>query len=120
MQKDLGYAWFKGQLLKPYDEALGMAEIWFRTDEVRSVASEPYQLGSKRDLNICPIGKTYSVGHALQDYLNWKRIAATTSTFETLVSLVNYHLVPRISHAPLTDFNDKHFHELALAVRRAA
>ncbi|MBV7379684.1 tyrosine-type recombinase/integrase [Maritimibacter dapengensis] len=116
MQKDLGYAWFKGQLLKPYDEALGMAEIWFRTDGVKLVASEPYQLGSKRDLNICPIGKTYSVGHALQDYLNWKRIAATTSTFETLVSLVNYHLVPRISHVPLTDFNGKHFHELALAV----
>ncbi|MDJ0820307.1 MAG: site-specific integrase [Paracoccaceae bacterium] len=52
----------------------------------------------------------------MADYLDWKRIAATRSHFETLVSLINYHLVPRVSQIPAEDFNGRHFYDLAMDV----
>ena len=115
-QHALGYAWVKGQPILSYADALKRAEAWFQTDPVRAIASEAFQIGSKRCLNICPIGPIYSVGHALADYLDWKRVAATRSHFETLVSLINYHLVPRVSQVPLDEFNGQHFYDLAINV----
>ncbi|MEJ6404936.1 tyrosine-type recombinase/integrase [Yoonia sp. 2307UL14-13] len=99
-----------------FEAAVDLANQWFATPEVTRIAAEPYQIGSKRTLSICPIGDTYSVGHALQHYLEWKLLAATASHYETIVSLTNYHLVPHIAHIPLRDFNARHFNDLARTV----
>lgn len=80
------------------------------------MSSDPYQIGSKRQINICPIGDTHTVGHALRDYLEWKLLAATKSHFETLVSLINYHLVPRVSNIPVEEFDGQDFQQLAVSV----
>jgi integrase len=45
------------------------------------------------------------VGHALRDYLDWKRLAAARSHFLTLVTLINYHIIPRLASVPTEDFN---------------
>lgn len=115
-QHCLGSAWLDGEQQMCYEEAVEKAGAWFKSPTVRSVAAEPYQVGSKRTLSICPVGQEYSVGHALSDYLDWKRMAATKSHFETLVSLINYHLVPRVSHIPIEEFDGKDFHDLAMDV----
>jgi integrase len=99
-----------------FEEALKRAEIWFASETVSKIAAEPYQLGSRLDINICPIGDIFTVGHALQDYLGWKLIAATKSHFSVLVSLINYHLVPRLAHLPLDQFDGNHFQKLAYDV----
>ncbi|GKY89852.1 hypothetical protein [Sinisalibacter aestuarii] len=73
-QNCLGHATQAGENLMSYEEAVECAERWFRRSDVRRIAAEPYQVGSKRTLSICPIGLEYSVGHALADYLDWKRL----------------------------------------------
>ena len=115
-QRRLCLAYCEMRLEVDFDEAIKLAEVWFSTREVAAVAAEPYQVGSKRELNICPIGREYTVGHALSDYLEWKVLAASRAHFETLVSLINYHLVPRVSHVPIVEFDGTVFHELALDV----
>ncbi len=112
-QKRLCTAFEGGSMGPTFREAKSQAEAWFATPEVASIASEPYQVGSRRGLSICPLGVEYTVGHALEDYVEWKMLAATKSHFETLVSLINYHLVPRIAHVKLADFNGSTFHQLA-------
>lgn len=96
-----------------FPQALELAVEWFETRAIRAIASEAYPLGSKRSINICPIGPEYTIGHALSDYLDWKLLAATRSHYETLVSLINYHLVPRLSHQPLSTFNASVFQVFA-------
>lgn len=122
-RKDGGYisrrllvAWIDGFQENTFEEAVGAVEAWFQKPDIVALASEPYQFGSRRDLTICPIGSIYTVGHALKDYVEWKRIAATRSHFETTVNRINYHLVPRVAFIPVEEFNAKHFHELAVAV----
>ncbi|MFV2052261.1 tyrosine-type recombinase/integrase [Aliiroseovarius sp. YM-037] len=115
-QRRLCQAFRARRLTADFHEAVKLAEIWFSTREVVAVAAEPYQVGSKRDLSICPICREYTVGHALKEYLEWKVLAASRSHFETLVSLINYHLVPRVSHIPIAEFDGNAFHKLAVDV----
>jgi len=112
-QKRLCMALDRGSLATDYADARMQADLWFETPSVAKIASEPYPLGSNRCLIICPLGSDYSVGHALQDYLDWKSLAATRSHYETLVSLINYHIVPRLAHVRLVDFDGKAFQKLA-------
>lgn len=107
----------RGMLLEvDYVEAVGLAQSWFSSSAISCVAADPYPIGSKRELSICPTGDVYTVGHALSAYLEWKLLAATKSHYETLVSLINYHLIPRISHVPVDLFTGDHFQELAVDV----
>lgn len=116
MRSRLAPAKRAGTLENNYEQAVALAKQWFERSEVRGVASDPYPLGSKRELSICPIGDTYTVGHALDAYLEWKLLAATKSHYETLVSLINYHLIPRISHIPINRFDGGAFQTLAVDV----
>lgn len=99
-----------------FAQAKKLAEAWFAEPAVMALAAEPYQIGSKRTLSICPIGPEPTVGSAMQSYLDWKRIAGTKSHFETLVSLINYYIVPRLSSVVLEHFNGKHFNDFCLAI----
>jgi len=116
MQTRLCVASFNQVIVADFEQAKMLAKAWFASPEVSKVASDPYPLGSKRALNICPIGDVYSVGHALKAGPVWKLIAATKSHYETLVGLINYHLVPRISHVPLAQFTGENFQKLAVDV----
>jgi integrase len=108
-QKRICLAYQAGNEVVSFNDALAKATEWFTQPDTMKMSSQSYPLGSKRHLNICPMGTEYTVGHALRDYLDWKLVAATRSHFETLVSMCNYHLVPRISHIPLQRFNGKDF-----------
>lgn len=116
IQRRLLLAWNDGFHEHTYAEAVESAEEWFCRSDIQTLASEPYQFGSRRELTLCPIGSVYTVGHALRDYVEWKRIAATRSHFETTVNRINYHLVPRLAFIPIEKFNAKHFHDLAVSV----
>lgn len=119
-QHRLALALFAGTLVNRYEAAVALAEDWFERPDISKQASEAYPVGSRRSLGLCPIGDRYTVGHALADYIDWKRLAATASTFEVLVSLVNHHLVPHVAHIVLEEFNGTHFHDLAMRVIETA
>lgn len=122
-RKDGGYiqrrvlaAWIDGFQENSYEEGLRTIEQWFDKPDIKALASEPYQFGSRRDLIYCPVGSVYTVGHALKDYAEWKRIAASRTHHETIVNHINYYLVPRVAFIPLEEFNAKHFHDLAVDI----
>ena len=96
--------------------ALKEARQWFASPEIRAIASDPFPKGSKQGLNYCPWGEIYTVGHALEDYVQWKRIAATKTTFESVVSMINYHILPTLGHIPLDDLTGRHVAEFSLKV----
>ncbi|MGN8022124.1 tyrosine-type recombinase/integrase [Phyllobacterium sp. 22229] len=88
-----------------FPEALQMAQEWFSEVRIRLATSDSFPIGSKEELNICPIGPIFTLGHALHDYIEWKRLAAARSHFLTLISLVNHHLVPTLASIPAHQFN---------------
>ncbi|WP_353646569.1 site-specific integrase [Mesorhizobium sp. WSM2239] len=99
-----------------FDQAIAAAEAWFSSDPVRSNAVSRHAVRYNGELTICPCGDEFTVGHALRDYIEWKRMAAAQSHFETVVTLINHHLVPRVANLALAKFTAKDFHKLCLSV----
>jgi integrase len=99
-----------------FDQATTAAEAWFSSDPVRSDAVSRHAIRYNGEMTICPCGDQFTVGHALRDYIEWKRMAAARSHFETVVTLINHHLVPRIADLLLAKFTAKDFHKLCLSV----
>jgi integrase len=99
-----------------YAEALEAASEWFRLPKTRQVAADAYPIGVNQELRVSPIGNVFTVAHALHDYVEWKRIAAAQSHFETNLNLINYHIIPRLADIPLEDFNGIDLRRFARAV----
>ena len=91
-----------------YEQALQLAHAWFSSTNIKPWAADPKPIGVTRELVVCPVPGTYSVAHALSDYVEWKRLAAARTHFETTLSLINFHIVPRLANVPLSDFNGEH------------
>lgn len=88
-----------------HEQALVAAKSWFGRSGVRAHAAEERPIGVQAHLDVCAIGSVFTVGHALHDYVEWKRLAAAKSHFQTNLSLINHHIVPRLANIPLTEFN---------------
>jgi integrase len=99
-----------------YRDAVLAACAWFQRPENVSRAADAYPVGVRQSLIICPIGDVFSVGHALHDYIEWKRIAAAQSHFETNLSMINHHIIPRLSDIPLEAFNGLDLRRFARSV----
>ncbi|QEW25813.1 tyrosine-type recombinase/integrase [Roseovarius indicus] len=99
-----------------FSEAVEMACSWFSSPSVSAVAADPYPKGSKQGLAYCPWGSEFTLGHALDDYVKWKRIAATQSHFASLVSLINHHILPRLGHILLDELNGRHIIQFSVDV----
>jgi integrase len=115
-QHQLGIADSASTTSMSYTEAVAAARAWFRSPAICRIAAEAYPLGARQELTICPIGEVFTVGHALHDYMEWKRIAAARSHFETNLSLINHHIIPRLAEIPLERFNGIDLRHFAKAV----
>lgn len=99
-----------------YNQALALAREWFESSGIKPWASDVQPIGVRQHLVICPVPGQIAVAHALSDYVEWKRLAAAKSHFETNLSLINYHIVPRLANIALDEFNGQHFREFVRAV----
>ena len=115
-QKCVGPALDLGHGVVSYKTALTRALEWFDSGAIRSMANDPKALGRTKDVNFCPIGDNYTVGHALKDYADWTRIARSSGGHYNNLVLINYHLVPNFAHLPLEEFSAKHLRDLAQQV----
>ncbi|MDW4500570.1 tyrosine-type recombinase/integrase [Sulfitobacter sp. D35] len=115
-QKCLGPALDTGHGTTSLRSALARAFEWFDSGAVRSMASEPKDLGRTRQVSICPIGDIYTVGHALRDYTEWTRIARSPGGHYNNLVLINHHLVPHLANLPLEKFCASHLRDLAQQV----
>ena len=99
-----------------FEEALEAARLWFSQPEIAKQAADPFPIGSKQDLNYCPWGNIFTVGHAMRDYLEWKRVSATKSHFDSMVSRINHHILPRLGQVPLDQLTGRHIVQFSLDV----
>lgn len=70
----------------------------------------------KGQLSIVPSDDVLTIGHAFSAYIQWKRLVAIPSHFQTKVALVNYHIVPRLAHLPVPDVNHAHLNAFCVDV----
>ena len=115
-QKCLGPALDMGKGEISFKTALARSFEWFDTGEVKAMTNDPRPFGRTKDINICPIGDVYSVGHALKDYTEWTRIARSAGGHYNNLILINHHIVPNFAHLPLEDFSARHLKTLAQQV----
>ncbi len=116
IQKCLGPALDLGRGKLSYRAAVERAFEWFSSGEIKAIATEAKTLGRTRAVNICPIGDTYTVGHALRDYTEWTRIARSPGGHYNNLVLINYHIVPHFAHVPLEAFTSRHLAAIARQV----
>lgn len=113
IQRCLGPALNLGRGQVDFQLALRRAFEWFDSPEIKSVAHQTRPAEKTRAINICPIGETYTVGHALKDYTEWTKIARSPGGHYNNLILINYHLVPNFAHIPLEEFTANHIKALA-------
>lgn len=99
-----------------YTVAISRAFEWFETGVVKALSVTPDYIGRATSLSICPIGDTYTVGHAMADYLAWSELARSPGGHYNNLTLMNYHLVPTISAIPIEEFSAKDLQGLARSV----
>lgn len=116
LQKCLGPALDLGRGCIGSEEAMRRAFEWFDTGEVQGVAHTARPIGRMTSVNFCPLGKVYSVGHALRDYTEWTRIARSKGGHYNILTLINYHLVDSLINIPLEEFCALNLKALAIKV----
>ena len=99
-----------------YEGAVAKAREWFDTPEIQEIASEPYAVGTNTELLYTKAVDGFTVGDAMRDYVEWKRVAAARTHFETNLSLINHHIIPRIGDVRMKDFHGRLFTEFCLDV----
>lgn len=104
-RRRLGTVAEEGQTGLTYDEAVQKAWEWFSTAQIPSSAPFAKPLSATRHLHVCALGEEPTVGHALEEWVAWKRIAAAMSHFGAALSLINHHIVPRLASVRLSEFN---------------
>jgi integrase len=80
------------------------------------IAANPYSVGVNVVLRYNKRVDGFTVGDAMRDYVEWKRVAAARSHFETNLSLINHHIIPRLGDVLLVDFHGRMFTEFCLDV----
>jgi integrase len=58
----------------------------------------------------------FTVGDAMLGFVEWKRIAAARTYFETTLSLVNHHIIPRLGDVPVEDLSQSVFTQFCMEV----
>ena len=99
-----------------YDQALVLANHWFNQPDVLAIASEPYPMGASAKLNYSKSDARFTVGDAMHSFVEWKRIAAAKTYFETTLSLINHHIIPRLGHLPIEELNQSVFTQFCVEV----
>jgi integrase/recombinase XerD len=89
-----------GVSILTFEQARLRAWEWFRTTKDSVRFSDLGPVGKQLDLNWCPIGDVYTFGHMLTDYLAWKRLGSSPAHVQSMISIVNYHLLPRLATTP--------------------
>lgn len=87
-----------------FEQAVAAAESWFGQPEIAAMALSERPRSIPRGLSICPIGPTYTIGHAFVDYLAWRRLSVAPRSFTTEVSNLNV-LVPFVAPIPAAELS---------------
>lgn len=102
-----------------YEEAVGLADAWFNSPAVMAVAAEPYAVGVTSELKYRKTSDRFTIGDAFVGFVEWKRIAASRNYFETTLSMINHHIIPRLGDLPVEDLTQAKFTRFCIDVLEA-
>ena len=105
-----------GTQVLSFDQALERVRAWFCTPDVSRTSNDPKPFGRTTQLLYTPIGQVYTLGHALQEYLEWKRLASAETHYDVIVSLINYHILLRLGPLAMDQLRAEHFRQYFLEV----
>ena len=88
-----------GKRILSFEQALDIAEKVFRGD-CREYFSERRLDSIPRQLRVSPIGERYSVGHALRDFLEDKKLRGSPAGFNHAMADANAYIVGELSSIP--------------------
>ena len=98
-----------------FAEAVSRCWIWFAENSAE--ASDPDPVGGlNTGLIYTPVGGVYTFGHALKDYFEWKRLRSAVTHIDVILSLINYHIMPRLGPIAFSDLQADDFRKLFLDV----
>jgi integrase len=98
-----------------FAEAVTRCWLWFR--EACADASDPDPIsGFNTELSYTPVGGTYTFGHALRDYFEWKRLRSAATHIDVILALINYHIMHRLGPIAFVDLQADDFRKLFLDV----
>jgi integrase len=86
-----------GKTILNFAQAEQRAWEWFKKTSKNNLFTDIRPLGELPDIKYRPYGDVYTVGHALYDYIVWKRLGSSPSHIQAISSIANYHLIPRIA-----------------------
>lgn len=99
-----------------YEEAVRLARGWFSRPEIVVASAAPIKKGTNRELRYTKTVSQFTIGDALKDYVEWKRVAASVNYFETTISLINHHIIPRLGDTLLEEFNARQFTQFCIDI----
>ena len=105
-----------GVTVLSFEQALECAWQWFRTPIVSAHSTDPKPFGRTTHLLYSPVGDVYTLAHALQDYLDWKRLASAETHYNVIVSLINCHILLRLGPLAMESLRAEHFRNYFLEV----
>lgn len=88
-----------------YSQALQKAKAWFERPENKAQAAQPYGLGPTSFVKYKKNEKVYTVGNAILEWIEWKRLQTTQTTFLGLISRCNYYIIPRLGETSAQSVN---------------
>ncbi|WP_421702746.1 tyrosine-type recombinase/integrase [Aliiroseovarius sp.] len=103
-----------------YDQALSAATDWFKQAQIVALAAQPYAVGINSKLKYTKTNSRFTVGDAMYGFVEWKRIAAAPTYFETTLSLINCHIIPRLGDRPVEELTQQVFTEFCLDILETA
>lgn len=103
-----------------YDQALALAKQWFNEPSVLATSSQPYAVGTNTKLKYRKTNDRFTVGDAMHGFVEWKRIAAARTYFETSLSLINHHIIPRLGNLPIDELSQSVFTQFCIDVLESA
>ena len=92
-----------GMAILTFEQAVAHARRWYDTPKQRARAAPEWKIESSRTLFYCPIGQTFTIGHAIYDFVGWKRLVSTPGHLATTLTLINRHIVPRLASLPVKE-----------------
>jgi len=109
-----------------YKQARGAADDWFALQEKIGAAAPAQPFGQKLTLDLDGLrDDVFTVAHAMIDYVEWKKLAASPSYSSTIITHTNNYILPLLGSLPAQEMTGIHFQEwvrtcLEMDIRRGA
>lgn len=103
-----------------YEEAIAAALSWFSHPNVAAVAAEPRSVGVNATLRYTKTNCSFTVGDAMVGFVEWKRVAAAPTYFETSLALINHHIIPKLGDVPAEKLTKEVFTRFCIDVLESA